>query len=165
MTETLRQFIEAASFGAEKIFRKQGVITPMWHCVKADGSEFVMNAPDGSKDVSAAIARAYFELNGVVRCMFIDEAWIVEADGDLASDELLAIYRSQGSIADHPKRQEVVAFIAEDQSGGTLQARRPIIRPRHGKPRLGPLHFDDDITQSEGRLVGMLRAPPGTKVQ
>jgi len=50
----------------------------------------------------------------------------------------------------------VLMYSAEDRLG-LMIAWRPIIRPAHGKARLGPLEFDTP-KMSEGRFFGML--PP-----
>jgi hypothetical protein len=156
-TADLRSMIERASRHVEGIFQVTGHILPMWHAIKSNGQHIITPAPaTDDKDMAAAIMRALFELEDVVCCLFIDEAWTIEAD-NAADARKITEWIAQGHGArDHPDRREVVAFAAEDESG-MLTARRPIIRPAHGKPKLGPLQIDDMRgMESSGRMVGML---------
>lgn len=147
----LRTLIEHASRWAEQAFARDGVIKPMWHAVKANGDHMALEAPDTNKDMAAALVRAAFELNQVVRCLFIDEAWTA-----VGQDELRAWINEHGNIHDYPGRVEVVAFMGEDAEQGMLAAHRRIIRGK-GKPTLGPLTFEDfSHGTSSGRLIGML---------
>jgi hypothetical protein len=153
----LRLMIERASRHVEGIFQATGHILPMWHAIKSNGKHIIMPAPEtDDKDTAAAIMRALFELEDVVCCLFIDEAWIIEAH-NAGDARKLNEWIAQGHGArDHPNRYEVVVFAAED-ANSMLTARRPIIRPAHGKPKLGPLQIDDMRgVQSSGRMVGML---------
>jgi hypothetical protein len=148
----LRMLIEHASSWAEKIFARKGQILPMWHAVKASGEHVVMPAPPGDKDTSVALVRAFFELNDVVRCLFINEAWTAFGGEDLTE----WVEQHGGSIHDYPDRVEVVAFMGEDDTEGMMTAHRRIIRGQ-GKATLGPLEFMDwSRGHSEGRLVGLL---------
>lgn len=147
----LRMLIEHASDWAEKQFGRKGRLWPMWHAVKANGDHIVMEAPPGSKDESAAMVRAFFELNDVVRCLFIDEAWIA-----VGGEELRRwVEENNQQIATYPGRVEVVAFMGEDDVDGMLTAHRKIIRGE-GKPKLGPLTVNERWDNAQGRLVGML---------
>lgn len=148
----LREMIEAASSWVEKHFAKTGRILPMWHAVKANGEHAVVEAPSGDKDTSVAMVRAFFELNNVVRCLFIDEAWTAQGGKELNE----WVKQHDGNIHSYPNRVEIVAFMGEDDRDGMITAHRRIIRGQ-GKPKLGPLEFMDWTGgQSEGRLVGML---------
>jgi hypothetical protein len=47
-------------------------------------------------------------------------------------------------------------FQAEDNEAGLITGHREIVRPKNGKPYLGPLQMMPSGMQSEGRLVGLL---------
>lgn len=164
---TLHAFVEQASRAAEKIFNKRGRLLPMWHYVDREGAEHVMPAPPmPDKDTSAMLMRALFVLEGVTRCIFIDEAWIVDStvSPDLGMEAAIRAAKKQG-LANHPARQEIVMFAAEDRSEGMLLARRMIERPAGRKPHLGPLIVVSGMGHMEGRFVGMLPPQPGQRVQ
>jgi hypothetical protein len=150
-TAQLREMIEHASTWAQDRFAETGAVRPMWHVVKANGEHAVVMPPSGDKDTSVAIMRAFFELNDVVCCLFIDEAWTATGGGAKEWIE------RGGTIADFPNRVEVIAFMGEDSEGGMMVAHRRIIRET-GKPTLAPLEFMDHQLRptSQGRLVGML---------
>jgi hypothetical protein len=67
-------------------------------------------------------------------------------------------------LSEHPDRVEVVQIQGEEHEYGRIIASRAIIRPRIGRPHLGPLEMVNDlpfiprdaVVQSEGRMVGML---------
>ena len=148
----LRMLIENASDWAEKIFARKGQILPMWHAVTSNGEHVVMDAPSSDKDTSAVIVRAFFELNDVVRCLFIDEAWTAQGGEELRK----WVEEHNQQIATYPNRVEVVAFMGEDDADGMITAHRRIIRGQ-GKPKLGSLEYIDWAGgESSGRLVGML---------
>jgi hypothetical protein len=152
----LRSLIEFASKQAEKIFRIQGAIHPMYHAIKADGQQIIFNAPDDDKDVSVAITMAAFELENVDRYVFIDEAWVVDTRG--TDQDLDMDYVNRYGLRDHPDRREVVTFFAENRRGERMQGTRYILRPERGKPSLSPLKIEDMTgSKSEGRMVGLLR--------
>jgi hypothetical protein len=151
---TLRQFVEHASGTVEKVFRRVGVIKPMFHVVKRDGAEFVLPGDIGrDKDMTCVLARAAFEVVDAVRYLFVDEAWTVEALGDNAEEIVREAIRV--GVSNHPARKEVIMFSAEDEREGQMLARRVIIRPATGHAYLGPLVIETDNI-SEGRFVGLL---------
>jgi hypothetical protein len=59
-------------------------------------------------------------------------------------------------VRNHPDRIEAVAISGEDCECGMRTAHRKIIRPKHGKPYLGPLEMTPRCDRSEGRMVGLL---------
>lgn len=149
----LRALIDYASGFAEKRFAKTGVVYPLWHAVKSNGESFVMPAPAGGKDLGVAIIRAAFEIEDVVRYVFMDEAWTL--DQPVARAEIDFMQRH--GVRAHPDRVEIVMFSGEDaESGRMLMSKRRIIRPANGKPRLGPLEELPTGGHSEGRMVGLL---------
>jgi len=156
--ETLRNFVDVASRNVDHIFRRNGIVRPMWHAVARDGEELVFPTPHTDKDIAVAMVRALFELRDVVRYVLVDEAWIVAAFGPNVTPEQMAAVREAvitGATAS-PAREEVVMLCAEDHAEGCLMARRKIIRPPSGRPKLGPLEFDPRGGELRGRFLGLL---------
>jgi hypothetical protein len=155
----LRAIIEYASGWAEKTLIRRGKIAPIWHAVKSNGEYVVLSgALTDSKDISAAMVRAYFELHDVVRCVFISEAWTFDGIGKSReeNERVMKWIEEHDGLSDFPGVVEVVTFCGEDADAGQIQAHRQIIRGK-GKLRLGPLKFLDMTgVQSEGRFIGML---------
>jgi hypothetical protein len=132
-------------------------VKPMWHAITRDGVALVCPTMLADKDAEVAMARAVFELRDVVRYLFIDEAWMVEAIGpDVTPEQRAAVELAviTGATAS-PARQEVVMFSGEDQAEGAVMARRLIIR-QGAHATLGPLQFDPPGGQMVGRFVGLL---------
>lgn len=150
----LRKLIEAASVGAERIFRKDGEITrPIWHAYRADGTFFVQEATAPNKQTQWALIRVLFEIEHVVRYVQVMEAWTLRHDVSREEADLM-MATPKRSIRNHPDRQEVVYFSAEDQHEGSMIAERLIVRGK-GKPSLGPLDFLPYI-EGAGRVVALL---------
>lgn len=162
MPETFRQYIERISNAAEHTFDKFGMLTAVLFFVDGDGNFVMLPAISASKDISNAMWRAAMELAGATRCVFCDEAWSVRSQSEKEA-RALSDYSRGNSLENIPDCEEVVIFMCEDQHEGTIMARRVIIRPAKGKPRLGPLEFHD-MGMMEGRLVGMLPKPERTTV-
>lgn len=161
---SLRGFLEEAAKRAEKIFHKHGKLNPIWHYVDRKGDHHVAPAPNTDKDTAVAIMRALFELLGVTRCVFMDEAYIVDRKIAPDMDKAVRAATTTG-LANFPGRQEVLMFSAEDQTEGHLMARCYIERaPGGGKAKLGPLIIETEGVM-EGRLVGVLPMRPGEKMQ
>lgn len=152
MTEvtSLRKFVEHVASRAEYMFKKQGQLSPMYHAIDADGNNYVLAGPPGTKDEAVAQVKAFLQACGAVRVAFIDEAWTLSGEGG----DVEEAYRSGKSIRNHPNRIEVVMISAEDQNEGMLMATREIIR--HGnRAVLGKLRIQD-FDGVEGRMVGLL---------
>jgi hypothetical protein len=161
MTE-LRKLVEFASEQAAAAFHRSGQVLPMWHAIKRSGDHIVFAPPPGAdKATSVGMARAAFELFDVVRYVFMDEAWILNAIGrEIGAAEMERINRE--GLSQHPDRVEVIMFSAEDEAEGMLTAHRLILRPERGKPKLKPLEiFDLTGVTSEGRMVGLLPRSKG----
>jgi hypothetical protein len=147
----LRELIVIADDACQKIFRKRKEVLPMYHAIRADGSNFVFPAPPGSKDISVALTRALFENERVIAYVFVDEAWTLHSAID--APKLKRVMKH--GIAEHPDRIEIIMFAAEDASG-MMMAYRKIIRPAHGEAKLGDrIEFYEDVVM-EGRMVGLL---------
>jgi hypothetical protein len=151
----LKSLILFASAQAEKLFRRQRVIYPMYHCIKSNGDNVILNAMDADKDLSVAMTKAWMQLNDVERYVFIDEAWILDnRKGDLPEIDIERARRE--GLSNHPDRREIVMFAAENRQS-MQTARRFILRPEVGRPTLSPLIIDDIPDHSEGRMVGLLK--------
>jgi hypothetical protein len=150
--KALHDLIKQAAEASGQLFKMKGRIVPIFDVLTAAGERVILPAPPGDKDSSLAIARAYFELRNVVSLVFINEAWLLDAV--TAADREAA---AREGLAAHPRRIEVVMYVAEDETGH-VQGHRPIIRPRHGKARLGPLKINADGGTYEGRFIGLLPA-------
>jgi hypothetical protein len=158
-----RELITIASELIEEAFRRTGVMRPMYHVVHADGRQEIIQAPPLDKDTAVALMRAYFSIADIRRYVMIDECWRLDlrATSKAEADAAFAFCQEHG-VSMHPKKIEAVMFVAEDALG-QLNAYRIIERPANGKPRLGPLKFDPEGGNYEGRMVGLLR--PKGKVQ
>jgi hypothetical protein len=150
----LKSLIEFASKQAEKLFRKQGAIYPMYHAIKASGEHVILTPPPGDKDMSVAMVKAWLALENISTVCFIDEAWIL--DSRKGGPEIDVEKARRYGIRNHPDRREVVMFAAENREGQMLTARRFILRPEIGKSSLAPLVIDEAFDHSEGRMVGLL---------
>lgn len=147
--QKLRAMIEEASLEAEAAFAVTGVVPPTW-LIDAVGRRGAVPAPPFDKDTAAEIVRMALKALDADRCCFIDEAWCVHMPAD--ADPYAVAPR------EHPDRQEIVMFAAEDHEQ-VITAKRSIIRDGK-KATLGPLVFDPRSKESSGRFVGML-APRG----
>lgn len=157
----LRELIAFAAEQAAKLFRTTGRVLPMYHAIKRDGTNLIFNAPPGGKDVAVAMVRAAFELHDCIRYVFMDEAWVLEPRGrEITAAEWEHIRRE--GLSEHPDRCEVLMISGEDQASGLVSAHRFILRPEHGKAKLGPLQYCDlEGGTSVGRMVGLLPKPKG----
>jgi hypothetical protein len=153
MTPELKDMIDAASRQIEKLFARRGQVFPMWHAVPMEGPELVFAPPRKDKDEALAMVRALFDLNNVVRCIFIDEAWMAGPELTEAEEKQAA----EHGVVSLKKKHEIVMFCAEDHNGTTM-ARRTIIRPKGKKAYLGPLEFFPEgmCNSFEGRMAHML---------
>jgi hypothetical protein len=159
MSEVLHELIEVASVAAERVFMKHGSVMPIWHMVTAGGEHLYSGPLSNDKNIGVVLIKAFMLMKNVVRYVFVDEAWVLDrSQSSIEPDEIARINRE--GLADHPERQEVLMFSAEDQNAGMLTAHRIIIREPGRKARLGPLITleDERIKQSEGRMVGLLPA-------
>lgn len=152
----LKSLIEFASKQTEKIFRKNGVIYPMYHAIKASGETAILTPPHlGSKDLDVAMIKAWFEIENILTYVFMDEAYILDdRKGTLPPQDWKKIQRE--GLRNHPDRREIIMFSAENRRGEMLTATRFILRPEIGKPTLSPLKIDEPFDHSEGRMVGLL---------
>ena len=154
--QTLREFLEQCSSAAEKVFDRNGVLLPMYHILAQDGHELLLPPPPGlSKNEGIALVKLLFRQMRPQRYLFCDEAWTINAGNAEAAAQIDEYLKQGGLVKNHPKRQEIVLFQAEDRAEGELTAWRSIIRRRGRKPRLGPLSLDW-YTSREGRMVGLL---------
>ena len=152
----LKSLIEFADKQAEKMFRRQGAFHPMYHAIKRNGEQLILPALHEDKDIGVAMVKAAFMLEDVDRYVFIDEAWIVDTrESGSPSLDMEKINRE--GLSKHPDRHEILMYAAENRKGESRTAKRFILRPEIGKPKLAPLEFDPVFTESKGRMVGLLK--------
>ena len=151
----LKSLIKFASAQAEKLFRKQGALYPLYHAIKRNGDTVILTPKTDDKDIGVAMMVAWMQLNDVDRYVFMDEAWIV--DSTQSGVELDVAKALREGVRNHPDRREAVMFSAENRRGEQLTAKRFILRPETGRPTLAPLVIDEPFGYSEGRMVGLLR--------
>lgn len=163
MAESLREFIEDASAGVERIFEATGRILPFYHFVSPRVGEVAVPAPPcDSKDEAVAVMRAVLAEAKATRVLFVDEAWTVVRQGTRADLDQL---QNEAPPRLQPDRNEVVVFQAEDAVEGELTAYRDIVREDGKRPRLGPLVIKGRAVYSTGRMVGLLPRPANVRIQ
>jgi hypothetical protein len=144
---TPQELIELASNLTGKLFDMSGEMRQVYMVETDDSLDLIPPPQHLSKNAAVELVKALMKHIGATAYVFVDEAWIVEggkADLDIPPSE-------------HPRRKEVVVFIAETDSE-TLLGHRDIIRPViGGKPTLGPLTIESKLNHQSGRMVGMLR--------
>jgi hypothetical protein len=150
---TMEVLLELASQFAQDRFDALGHLYPLWHAITSEGTHAVLQPKGATKDENVALVRAEFKQLDVIRYVYLDEAWMLEAP-DFSREVI------ERGIRHHPDRVEVVMFSAEDRDRGQLAARRRIIRPPNKKPYLGPLELDPHSGFWAGRIVHLL-TPPG----
>lgn len=153
MTNKLEELFDHTAKFAAETFLAQGDLLPMWVAEDSKGAKTLIATPFGSeeeKDLTAATVRKIFKDVGAVRCAFISEAWILASDdtGKMPKD-----YKMGDPIREHPDRKEVIIVTAEDNVGVSMMGRYAIIRPKGGKPTLGPLE-KGGTTTGHGKDAG-----------
>src|SRR3954467_3155636 len=109
--------------------------------------------------MAAAMIRSFFDLRDVIRYVYLGSAGTLNRM--IRPEEEEEIFRK--GLSEHPDRVEVVQIQGEDRDYGQIIAACNIIRPKRGRPYLGPLLMVNDLPhvprgatiQSEGRMVGM----------
>lgn len=150
----LDQLVERASTFADEMLKRRGEVAPIWHMITSKGEDIIELTPPGDRDCALMIMRTLMELMDVVRYVHLSEGWMRDSrDGPIPDEEMEQINRH--GVRNDPKRIEVVLIAAEDHEAGYVMSTREIIRPKHGRPYLGPLKAFPQ-GQSEGRMVGML---------
>jgi hypothetical protein len=158
--QELRDMIALASKGCELSFNETGIVAPTWYAIASAGELVELTPPHPNKNLAIVMVRAFFELHGVVRYVFVDEAWSLQSKSD-SND--LAVIKKHG-VAGHPDRVEVVLITGEDRDAGLLAAHRRIIRPPGRRPYLAPLEMLADpqntprgaTFKTDGRMTGLL---------
>jgi hypothetical protein len=148
---TAREMIETIDVYAEKTFAKHGEVMPCWLVETKDGQIGLLSPPHEDKDLCMALVRALFEVIEVRCYVYISEAWTLQTTNK--SEREARIIANRG-IADHPDRNEILLYAAEDENG-MIMAHRNIIRLADAKPTLAPIEYDKP-SEMEGRMVGLL---------
>ena len=146
-----RALLEFASNEAERFLTRMRKVPQLWFAIREDGEQFVIPAPHGARNMDEIVAMvtAAFELQRVVRYAHVAEADITDLTGR-SEEEIEAFRRNKLQLPS----TEAVMISVEDASQ-FITATRKIIRPAHGKPRLGPLIVDEPVSV-EGRLASLL---------
>jgi hypothetical protein len=114
--------------------------------------------PEGVRDKNliTAAMRSLLKEAQARWCLTIVEAWVLQASKEEADKVDWKV-----GIAAHPERTEAIIYQFEDQQLGALGAHQQIERQQDSalkKPvvKLKALEFEENITFSEGRYVGLL---------
>jgi hypothetical protein len=154
---TLRVLFDIGCHNAERIFKEQGEVTPIWHAVpEGDGDHLLIATPwrnDEEKEMALEAIRDMFQEKHIQSYVSIVEAWAVMG-GDL--NNVMDVRPSR-----HPDRREIVRVTAEDRNGKTLSGQFYILRPEHGEAKLSPFHEDPPETIQAGRMSGLLTPATG----
>ena len=152
--KTLEDFIRHGAEFAANTFKQVGELEPMWICETGTGDMIIVEGEmpphlGDDRNKLAAILKAAFRAHGVVRYVFMTEAWSYEGK------ELPASIAAGASIESHPDRNEVISLTAEEK-GRHLMGTMQILRPEYGRAKLTPFKlFDGD--KIEGRFTGLLQ--------
>jgi hypothetical protein len=153
---SLDALLRRASRMAEQMFDKDGEVTCFWLAETAAGDQQTIITPMSfppevptaeAKQMLAQKMRDHFKEHDVVRYANAVEAWTVP------EEDRVGPY--PGSLADHPRRREIVAIIADD-GRDCLMTARDIIRPPGGKPYLAKMLKVQGAEQVRGRLADLL---------
>ena len=137
MLTDLKSLIEFASEQAEKIFRKQGVLYPLYHAIKRNGDTVILTPEMENKDIGVAMVKAWFEIEDIDRYVFMNEAWILDDRKQTLPPQDWPKIQREG-LRNHPDRREVILFAAENRRNELQTATRYILRPESAKPKLSP---------------------------
>jgi hypothetical protein len=153
---SLDALLRRASRMAERMFDKDGEVTCFWIAETAAGDQQTIITPMSfppevptaeAKQVLAQKMRDHFKEHDIVRYANAVEAWTVP------EEDRVGPY--PGSLADHPRRREIVAINADD-GRHCLLTTRDIIRPQTGKPYLAKMSKIKRIEQPKGVLMDLL---------
>src|SRR3981189_715552 len=122
----LRRMLDHASGFCDMAFAKKGEIAPMGHAITSTGGTSIEPHPTYlGKDMAAAMIRAFFDYEDVIRYVYIGEAWTLQRM--IRPEEREGIFRK--GLAEHPDRVEVVQLQGEDHEYGQIIAQRKINTP------------------------------------
>lgn len=152
--KTLEDFIRHGADFAASTFNDAGQLEPMWICETKTGDMIIVGGEmpphiGNDRDRLAAILKAAFRAHGVVRYVFMTEAWSYEGK------EMPASIAAGASIESHPDRNEVISLVAEEP-GKHLMGVMHILRPEHGRAKLTDFKLFDHGGKVEGRFTGLL---------
>jgi hypothetical protein len=160
--QKLRGMIHVVSRFVDLWYERHDELRGMYHAEMPNGQPLLIPTPPIPKDEGVALIRELFAERGIVRYVFLDEAWTLDTTRANVSEADFARAMREGlRDFDHPARCEMVMITAEDRERQML-ARREIIRPAVGRLHCGPLTIDERPMMSAGRMVGLLQ-PQGTR--
>jgi hypothetical protein len=148
----LYRMITTASGHIDQMFKLAGSVASMWHYVRANGDEVVMLSPPLDHDEAIALMREHLAEEDAIAVLYFDEAWTFTTTDPVEAEQWAA---SGLDASHHPRRTEIVHFLAEDETGQLL-ASRAIVRHPGRPPELGPLEIEPNMHESTGRMVGLL---------
>ena len=158
--KTLEDLIKHGAEFAADCFKSVGRLEPMWICQTKAGDLMIVGGDMPShigndRNKLATILKAAFHAHGVVRYVFMTEAWALDCEGK-SREDLPSSIKAGASIESHPDRREVISLVAEEK-GRHLMGTMYILRPEHGPAKLSKFElFDGD--KIEGRFSGLLQA-------
>src|SRR4051812_16823546 len=108
--KTLQAMIDYASTFVEQVMAEQGQVVGMYHIVRDDGPDMIINAGDlgDTKDEAAFAIRAILKQTNATRYLYMTEAWVM----DTTPAELERIGKE--GVERQPGRAEAVVLIAGD---------------------------------------------------
>ena len=157
--KTLEELIRHGAEFAADCFKQTGHLEPMWICETHSGDLMIVGGDMPShigndRNKLAAMLKAAFRAHGVVRYVFMTEAWALDCEGQ-SREDLPASIRAGASIESHPDRREVISLTGEEK-GRHLMGTMYILRPERGPAKLTKFElFDGD--KIEGRFSGLLQ--------
>jgi len=153
---TLDQLMEHGKEAAQHLFKKQGMIHPMWVCERENGEIFpiCIQMPDREqRDAFASALKVTFKRHRVVRYVALLEAWVLEMPPETDVNKL----DFSESLEHHQDRREAIFIQAEDIDGSQRSGQYYILRPEHGKPTLSEFKdLNNPSKPNEGRFVRLL---------
>jgi len=116
-TNSLTAMVDEVARFASECFNTTHSLAPMFICDNSKGERLCIVPPIGNhaeRELLAATLRMMFKDQGVVRYVFMCEAWT------LRPGAIKDVRDLKGWIADRPDRVEAVAISGEDDEGNTI---------------------------------------------
>jgi hypothetical protein len=149
------ELLRIASQATEEVFNRDGCVEDMiLHFGTEDGKEIIVKVPLGDKNMTALMVQRVLEVKNAVWCIMITESWALRTQAG-QQDAIQQYIKEHGSIADHPDRREIIAYIMEDEELGMVMAEQEISRCGEDA-RLAELRIIDSKGTNDGRFVVML---------
>ena len=153
---TLRELFQIGVENAKHIFDDQGSVSPIWHAVPVHGDHLLIATPwqdEDEKDAAVDFLRYKFREENICRFVCVLEAWAVQLQDRVASNEAGPPWPRP---SEHPDRREIIRVQAEDRDGSVISGHYYILRPEHGPATLSPFKEDPPDVTLAGRMSGLL---------